>query len=49
MIQVHNAEKWLEECLESVVNQKVDPEMLEVSIVNDCSTVGFVSIIDTFV
>jgi len=38
IIPVHNAEEWLEECLESVVNQKVDPEMLEVSIVNDCST-----------
>jgi len=46
IVPVYNVEKYLEKCLESIVNQTYDN--LEIILVNDCSTDGSEEIIKKF-
>ena len=40
ILPVHNAELWLDECLQSVVDQDCGGASLELSVFNDASTVS---------
>lgn len=48
IIPVHNIEKYLEQTLNSLLNQSIGYENLEVIMVNDCSTDGSGKIIDKY-
>ncbi|MGN1401801.1 MAG: glycosyltransferase family 2 protein [Bacillus sp. (in: firmicutes)] len=48
VIPIYNVEAYLEECLDSLLNQTIGVENLEVIMVNDCSTDGSAAIIDRY-
>lgn len=48
IVPVYNAQKYLEECLESLIHQTLPPEELEILAVDDCSTDGSRKILETY-
>ncbi|AWD66040.1 MULTISPECIES: glycosyltransferase family 2 protein [Priestia] len=48
ILPIYNVENYIEECLESLVNQTIGHEKLEVLMVNDCSTDNTAKIIDEY-
>ena len=48
IVPVHNSEKYLRNSLESIINQSIGFENIEVIIVNDASTDGTKDIIDEY-
>ncbi|WP_242144835.1 MULTISPECIES: glycosyltransferase family 2 protein [unclassified Bacillus cereus group] len=48
ILPIYNVEKYIVECLESLVNQTIGVENLEVIMVNDCSTDGTGAILDQY-
>lgn len=49
ILPVYNAEKWLDECFQSILNQTSFEGKLEISIFNDSSTDSSATIIDKWV
>ena len=48
IVSVYNAEKYLETCLESLLNQDIDKSMYEIICVNDGSTDGSFAILKEY-
>lgn len=48
IIPIYNAEKYLEECLESLVHQTMPADEIELLAVNDCSTDGSRAILERY-
>ncbi|MCI5827398.1 MAG: glycosyltransferase family 2 protein [Lachnospiraceae bacterium] len=48
IVPVYNAEKYLEECLESLIHQTMLPEEMEILAVDDCSTDNSRAILERF-
>lgn len=48
IVPVYNVEKYVGECLDSILNQNLDPENYEIILVNDGSTDGSLDIIKTY-
>ncbi|MDA1674359.1 glycosyltransferase family 2 protein, partial [Bacillus cereus] len=48
ILPIYNVEMYIEECLNSLVNQTIGVENLEVIMVNDCSTDSTKSIMDKY-
>lgn len=48
IIPCYNVEKYLAECLDSLISQTIDLDMLEIILVDDCSTDNTVSILETY-
>lgn len=49
IIPVHNVEKYIEDCLLSVINQTIDHSVIECVIVNDCTPDNSMEIIDRII
>jgi len=48
IVPVYNVDKYVEKCLDSLVNQTFDPSYFQVILVNDCSTDKSLSIIKKY-
>lgn len=48
IVPVYNTEKYLETCLESLLNQDIEKSMYEVICVNDGSTDGSLAILQEY-
>lgn len=48
ILPIYNVEMYIEECLNSLINQTIGVENLEVIMVNDCSTDSTKSIMDKY-
>lgn len=48
ILPIYNVESYIEECLDSLLNQTIGHEKLEVLMVNDCSTDNTAEIIDRY-
>jgi glycosyltransferase involved in cell wall biosynthesis len=48
ILPIYNVEKYLVDCLNSLLNQTIDYKRLEVIMVNDCSTDGSGQIVDEY-
>jgi len=47
IIPVYNGEETIARCLSSIFNQKIGQDMIEVIVVDDCSTDGTVKVVDS--